>query len=325
MNRTDRLLAIVLELQSQGWQRAEDLAARFEITRRTVYRNMQALSEAGVPIVAVPGQGYSLAEGYFLPPLAFTPDEATMLLLGGDFVAQNFDAQYRAAVEAAGRKIEAVLPEKRRAEVREFQSAIRFIARTPQGAGPAEQRWLPAVRRAILERRSVRFTYHARASADPGASEPNSAGRPRQADPYGLANVGGAWYLVGYDHLRRGLRHFRLDRMEALALLDKTFQRPAGFQLDRTGGQAADDRPVLVRALFAPAAARWVREERSFFAVQEEQRPDGLLVTFRVRRERDLLQWLLGWGSQVQVLEPATLREQIAREAEALLRHHRPG
>jgi predicted DNA-binding transcriptional regulator YafY len=110
--------------------------------------------------------------------------------------------------------------------------------------------------------------------------------------------------------------------MDGLALLDKTFERPAGFQLDLR--ESADDRPIVVRALFAASAARWVREERSFFTVQEETRPDGLLVTFRLRHERDLLHWLLGWGSQVQVLEPASLREQIAQEAEALLSHHRP-
>jgi predicted DNA-binding transcriptional regulator YafY len=314
VNRTDRLLAIVLELQSQGWQRAEDLAARFEVTRRTVYRDMQALSQAGVPIVSVPGQGYSLAEGYFLPPLAFTPDEAVMLLLGGDFVAQNFDAQYRAAAQAAGRKIEAVLPEKRRAAVRDLQRGIRFIAGGSEAA--ADERWLPTLRRAILERRSVRFQYHARSAPE------SAAGWPRQADPYGLAHVSGAWYLVAHDHLRRDLRHFRLDRLESLALLDKAFQRPADFKLDLV--EPAGKRPIVVRALFSPAAARWVQEDRSFFAVREEPRPDGLLVTFRVRQERDLLQWLLGWGAQVQVLEPASLREQMAREAEALLRNHRP-
>ena len=321
MNRTDRLLAIVLELQASGWQRAEDLAARFEITRRTVYRDMQALSEAGVPVVAVPGQGYSLAPGYFLPPLAFTPDEATMLLLGADFVAQNFDAQYRAAVQAASRKIEAVLPEARRAQVREFQRAIRFIV---EAADPQEQRWLPAVRRAILEQRTVRFQYHARGSANdaPASDSLAAAARPRQADPYGLANVGGVWYLVGFDHLRHALRHFRLERMEGLTLLDKTFQRPADFSIAMD--ERPDERPIVVKALFAAAAARWVQEDRSFFAVAEELRPDGLLVTFRVRQERDLLHWLLGWGAQVQVLEPPTLRAQIAREAEALLRHHSP-
>ena len=315
MNRTDRLLAIVLELQAQGWQRAEDLAARFEITKRTVYRDMQALSEAGVPLVSVPGQGYRLAEGYFLPPLAFTPDEAVMLLLGADFVAQNFDAQYRAAAQAAARKIEAVLPEKRRAAVRDLQRGIRFVA---GGAEGARQQWLPALRRAILERRSVRFQYHARSSHEPAAGA--TSGRPRQADPYGLAHVNDAWYLVAHDHLRRALRHFRLDRIEALTLLDRTFERPAGFQLDLAA--PAGQLPLVVRALFTPAVARWAQEERSFFTVHEEHRPDGLLVTFRVRQERDLLQWLLGWGAQVQVLEPASLREQIAREAEALLKNH---
>src|SRR5215471_12100981 len=105
MNRTDRLLAIVLALQARGRQRAEDLAGLFETSRRTIYRDIQALSEAGVPLVAVPGQGYSLMEGYFLPPLSFTADEATMLLLGSDVMAQRFDASYRRAAQSAARKI----------------------------------------------------------------------------------------------------------------------------------------------------------------------------------------------------------------------------
>ena len=96
MNKTDRLFAIILELQARGQCRAEDLAAAFEVNKRTIYRDVQALSEMGVPVVAVPGQGYSLMEGYFLPPLRFTTDEATMLSLGSEFVAQHFDNQYRA-------------------------------------------------------------------------------------------------------------------------------------------------------------------------------------------------------------------------------------
>src|SRR5204863_8379629 len=129
MNRTDRLLAIVLELQGKGHQRAEDLAETFEISKRTIYRDMLALGEAGVPIVSIPGRGYSLMQGYFLPPLSFTTDEATMLLLGSDLMAQNFDAQYRAAAQSASRKIEGVLPEKLRSEVHYLQNSIRFVAR----------------------------------------------------------------------------------------------------------------------------------------------------------------------------------------------------
>jgi predicted DNA-binding transcriptional regulator YafY len=114
LNRTDRLLAIVLELQARGRQRAEDLAATFEISKRTIYRDMLALGEAGVPLISTPGHGYTLMQGYFLPPLSFTTEEATMLLLGSDYIGQNFDEQYQAAAQSASRKIESVLPERLR-------------------------------------------------------------------------------------------------------------------------------------------------------------------------------------------------------------------
>src|SRR5262249_21369000 len=127
MNRTDRLLAIVLELQARGKQRAEDLAATFEVGKRTIYRDIQALCEAGVPIISTPGQGYVLLEGYFLPPLRFTPDEALILLLGGDVMANSFDAEYRAAAQSATRKIAAALPEPLRDEVRSLQESIRYV------------------------------------------------------------------------------------------------------------------------------------------------------------------------------------------------------
>src|SRR5437588_903585 len=148
MNRTDRLLAIVLELQARGRQRAEDLAATFETSKRTIYRDIEALSEAGVPLVAVPGQGYSLMEGYFLPPLTFSADEAAMLLLGSDVMAGSFDRQYRAAAESAGRKIGAVLPEGLRHDVEALRASIMFLA----GRREAGTERLATLRRAILER-----------------------------------------------------------------------------------------------------------------------------------------------------------------------------
>ena len=106
------MLAIVLELQNNGEQRAEDLAATFEVSKRTIYRDIDALCETGVPIASARGQGYTLIEGYFLPPLNFTIDEALMLVLGADLSAQSFDAQYKSAAEMALKKIEAVLPQR---------------------------------------------------------------------------------------------------------------------------------------------------------------------------------------------------------------------
>ncbi len=317
MNRTDRLLAIVLELQAKGTQRAGDLAATFETSTRTIYRDVQALSEAGVPVVAVPGRGYSLMAGYFLPPVSFTTDEATMLLLGADYMARSFDARYRAAAQTAGRKIEAVLPADRRAEVRALQERVLFITTDPLD-DPADQALLGQLRRAIVEQQTVRFHYHARSAPD-GATTPSV----READPYTLIHVGRAWYLAAYCHLRADVRHFRLDRMAALTLLDRRFTRPASFTV--RSRDEDEGRTLVIRALFDHEVARWVREARSLFTVGEEETADGWLVTLAVRHEREVLGWLLGWGRHVRVLEPESLRWRLVAEAEAVLRHHRPG
>ena len=315
MNKTDRLLAIVLELQGKRWQRAEDLAGTFETSKRTIYRDIQALGEAGVPLISTPGRGYSLMEGYFLPPLSFSTDEATMLLLGSDFMAQNFDAQYRSAAQSASRKIEGVLPEKLRDEVRYLQSSIRFVAAQPRRDSP-EPQMLQQLRRAIIERVTVRFRYHTRHTQD-GKAEENQ----READPYGLVHFSAGWTLVAYCHLRHGLRNFRLDRMEDLALLSQTFNRPGDFKMQRPTNEH-ETRTLTVRALFDPEIARWVREARSYYTTCEEETPGGLLVTLQIRQESEILHWLLSWGRHVHILEPASLRQRLAEEVEGMLHNY---
>ena len=112
-----------------------DLAASFEISKRTVYRDIQALCEAGVPVIAEPGRGYSLVEGYFLPPLRFSADEATMLLLGADVMAQSFDAEYRVAAEDAARKAQEHGMKTLEVEVRGPGSGRESALRALQAAG----------------------------------------------------------------------------------------------------------------------------------------------------------------------------------------------
>lgn len=311
MNRTDRLLAIVLEIQAKKQIRAEDLAATFEVTKRTIYRDIAALSESGVPVVAIPGQGYSLVEGYFLPPLTFSSDEAIMLLLGADSVAQNFDAQYRTAAQSANHKIVAVLPDKLRQEVEYLQNSIRFVSLN----GPFERETLQQVRRAIIQCHTVRFRYHSR----PRDLQPSEASS-READPYALIHIGSAWLMSAYCHLRKDQRFFRIDRMEDLAVLDKTFKRPPNFKIQRRDER---DRTVVVKVLVDRETARWAQETPSFFQVAQEDTPDGLLITFTISQPGDILHWLLSWGSHVRVLEPDSLREILVREAEGTLKNHR--
>jgi predicted DNA-binding transcriptional regulator YafY len=318
MNRTDRLLAIVLELQARGRQRAEDLAATFETSKRTIYRDVLALGEAGVPIVSIPGQGYSLMKGYFLPPLSFTTDEATMLLLGSDLMAQNFDAQYRAAAQSASRKIEGVLPDKLRDEVHYLQNSIVFVARSPD-TPESEHRviLLQQLRRAIIQHSTVRFCYQSR-YAHEGQGEQTT----READPYGLVHFPSGWNLIAYCHLRQDMRNFRLDRMDRLEILSRTFQRPSDFVMRHDPERERDARSITVRVLFDHETARWVQEARSYYITSQEDTPEGLLVTLQVRHESEIIQWLLSWGQHAHVLEPESLRLRIVEEAAGMLRNY---
>jgi predicted DNA-binding transcriptional regulator YafY len=321
MNRTDRLLAIVLELQGKRWRRAEDLAETFETSKRTIYRDMLALGEAGVPVVSIPGRGYSLVEGYFLPPLSFSADEATILLLGADVMAQSFDAHYQSVTQSASRKILGVLSDTQRQTVESLRERIQFVSGGVRPDTAQQLEKLQLLRSAIVESRRVRFDYHTRYTTRIGAEISNVSAAPtRTVDPYSLAHVGATWYLTGYCHTRRGQRTFRLERIEGLTSLPEAFERPAALRLRPR--HVEESAQVTIRVLFTPEVARWVRESPSYFTLVMEDTPNGLHVTLAVRDLSEITQWLLGWGRHVRVLEPDALRHLLAEEAAAMLRAH---
>lgn len=310
MNRTDRLLGLILQLQAKACQRAEDLAAHFEVSKRTIYRDIEALCEAGVPVISTPGQGFSLVENYFLPALNFTADEATLLLLGVEVMEQSFDAELHQAAQSATAKIRHVLPELLQTQVQRTQDKILFIPRPT--LSPAEVDCLRQLRRAILRQQTIQFDYHARHSA---STEPVTM---RQDDPHRLVYVENTWHLIAYCHLRQDLRTFRLARIENLTLLPKTFA-PLTISLREREQQILAAREQVVRLLFAPEITRWVQEDPYYFITDKTETPEGLIVTLRVRRLEEILQWVLGWGRNVQVLEPASLRDLLIHETQAML------
>ncbi|MGO0059212.1 helix-turn-helix transcriptional regulator [Brevibacillus fluminis] len=319
MNRTDRLLAILLELQRQRNVRACDLADLFETSQRTIYRDMQALCEAGVPVVAVPGKGYALVDGYFLPPVAFSADEAAILLLGSRYVAKQFDEEYSRLAMTASAKIEAVLPEAVRKQTDRLCAGIALFESQPD-LRPDERETeekIRQLRRAILEEKRIAFTYSARYRQLARDEDVNTQ---REVDPYGLVHTNGAWYLVGWCHLRGDRRHFRLERIQSLTRLPQSFVRPDDFSFQ----QERKEQPVEVQLLFGAHLEAWVKEERSFFTVHEERREEGFYVRLRVRHEAEVLPWLLRWGGGVRVLAPESLRQRVLAEAQAVISANAP-
>ncbi|GIP28949.1 transcriptional regulator [Paenibacillus sp. J23TS9] len=315
MNRTDRLLAIVLQLQGRKVVRAEELAAQFETSVRTIYRDMQALSEANVPIVGAPGQGYSLMEGYFLPPVSFTASEAVTLLLGAEFVQKKLEPNYGIHAESARTKIETVLPERVRIEAEQVRGTMRLLSARESASSRNERMNLEILRRALLERRKVGFRYVKTRSGPDGKRE-----SIRVAAPYGLVHVQGAWMLVAACELRQDIRHFRLSRMTELEQLEVEYELPPEFQFEDY--KPPDDRGLEIILLADISIADRIRESDNYYIDALEEHSGGLRIKLRVRQIEEILSWVLSWGSGIRVQEPESLRTRVIEEAEKLLKRY---
>ncbi|KZE47947.1 transcriptional regulator [Brevibacillus parabrevis] len=315
MNKSDRLLAIVLELQRKRTLRAEDLAATFETSVRTIYRDMQALSEAGVPIIGSPGQGYSLMEGFFLPPVRFTAEEAVALLIGADLVEQAFDRNYGNSARDVQRKVEAILSHELLQEVSRIRSTFRLIHFGEQNLRKREKQYAELLHQAIMCRQKVRFRYKKHIPEPDGNRE-----SIRDVAPYGLVLTGGLWALLAYCDLRKDIRRFRLTRMDGLTMLADSFELPEHFSFEDY--KPPDNREWEVQPLVQSAISDQVKEEKSFYIEEMEEKPDGVLVKLRVRHLDEIFSWVLGMGAKALVLEPSSLREKIREEAGKLLKRY---
>ncbi|MFB6274081.1 MAG: helix-turn-helix transcriptional regulator [Salinibacter sp.] len=306
MTPSERWPAILLQLAPDAWTRAADLARTLGVSERTVYRDVQGMVEAGIPLQGVPGKGYRLPEDYLLAPVQLTTDEAIMLVLGSAYAAQNFGGRYQAAARAAQHKIEDVLSPEDRERVLALQGSVPLVS--PHVFGDStEDGLLRQVRHALVEERSLVATMA-------GADEASAS---RTLDPYGLVQQGTSWHVVGYGHDRDRVIHLRLERIDALDLTDDTFERPPSYGTPSDG--PADEPRRRVRVVFAAEVAASVQVAPSLTVTNREHLADDrLLLTLRVDHELDVMPWILSWGAHAQVLEPRALRERIAAEARAV-------
>jgi predicted DNA-binding transcriptional regulator YafY len=311
MTPSERWPAILLQLEPDAWKRAEDLARALGVSERTVYRDVQAMVEAGVPLQGVPGKGYRVPEDYLLAPVTLTTDEAIMLILGSAYAAQNFDGRYRAAARSAERKLDRVLPAEARERAFTLQGSVHLVPPSAFGT-PTEDGLLQRVRQALVEERTLEATT---ASGD-------GTETTRTLNPYGLVQKGASWYVVGYAPDRGRVAHLRLQEVEGLTLTDRTFQRPDSYRTPPNGPEPGARQTV--RLLFAAEVAPQVQVAPSLQVAEREHTSDGrLLLTLRVDHEGEVLPWLLSWGRHVRVLAPRRLQQRLAGEARALADQYR--
>ena len=306
--------ALLLQLRSDAWKRAVDLAQTLGVSERTVYRDVHALVEAGVPIEGVPGKGYRLPDDYLLSPVTLSVDEAIVLVLGSAYAAQNFDGRYHASARAAQKKLEERLSPKDRERALTLQGSVHLVPPSAFG-NPTEDALLRQIRRALLEERTLRITGPIGADGSSRTDgEAADEAAPVRANPYGLVRQDGTWYLVGYFHAAARVRHVRLDDIRRIETTDETFERPTGYRTDTEPSPPRPDRTI--RVIFTAEAAPAVQTGPSIHVEDSEQLSDGRLVlTLAVHHEREVMPWLLSWGTNVRVLEPLALRRRLAEEA----------
>jgi predicted DNA-binding transcriptional regulator YafY len=314
--RADRLLSILLLLQGGGRMTARALAQRLECSERTILRDMDALSGAGVPVIAERGVGggWRLLDGYQTKLTGLTATEIQSLFLARPPKLMA-DLGLKQASDAAWLKLQAALPIEMRAQAEFVRQRILVDAR---GWRDSAERItsLPLVLEALWRGRRLRFDY--------ATSTSGEAARQRIVEPLGLVARGSIWYLVADRDDQR--RTYRVSRIGSAEVLEEPSRRPPGFDLAEHWERAATEfRDKLPRFYATLVAAREALPRIRYYSRRvEEETDDGEHVRLRMRfdAEEEALQFALALGASVEVLEPAALRARVLSAAEALLRRY---
>lgn len=303
--RVDRLLGIVMYLLDRGKATGAELARHFETSERTVYRDIESLSMAGVPIQSLsgPGGGYSLAERYTLDRGFFSPDEVLSLLGAlGEIGRAAKDGKLKQAMD----KIQAIGAPRREGSGPPPLVVTPFPWGDSGGAG-AELSDL--LRSAIEERRVLRFSYLGMRGA---ATE-------REVEPFTLALGGSIWYLHGFCRLRGGWRLFRLSRMLDAAVTEERFCPDARLPAPPIWNSDPWGRERLMDITLRLEPGLHLAALDSFGASNISQAPDGSITAQMKWPESDPpIRYLLGFGPGLSVLGPESLRQELARAARAV-------
>ncbi|HYF94052.1 MAG TPA: YafY family protein [Symbiobacteriaceae bacterium] len=309
MNRTDRLMAIVWLLRTRTRLTAAQLGETFGVTVRTIYRDVEALCEAGVPVVALPGTdgGYELAPGYKVTPIAFRTDEVEALWVAGMAFAELRLPALNDSLRSALGKIMAMAAPDKVDQTRRLSEhfAVRLERR---GSEALQGEVFDLLRQAVLDRRTVSIAYTAISGE---TSE-------RLVAPERLLFQFGAWYIQGPDSRSGEYRTFRVDRISACRLTDDS---PPPAPAPETGAPAETVTPVRIH--MSAANARWYREH-PVFRWWEQTQCDGGTVQLQVPESGipSLLAALLAFGGQEVVLEPPWLIDQLLDCAKKAIAAH---
>lgn len=303
LKRFDRLVAILIQLQSKKIVKSQELVERFDVSLRTIYRDIKTLEKAGVPLYGEAGVGYSLVNGYRLPPVMFTQREANSFMAAEKLMQQLTDKEIRTHFQSAMYKIKSVLrgAEKDRVEALEQYISI-YSAR--QAFNDNVPQALNSLFDSMVEKKQVKLTYQTLRDAHPV---------DRNIEPVGVFYENQYWYILGYCHLRKDYRQFRLDRIHNITTIDQLFTRTHG-SVDEYRQQKKNLKTIEAKILVDKEVIHYLKYDRHFYGfVSEKTRPSGKVeMTFHIcKNDEGFARWLLMFGDYAEILQPQWLKSTV--------------
>jgi predicted DNA-binding transcriptional regulator YafY len=301
MNRIDRVSAILIQLQSRKVVKAQHIADRFNVSLRTVYRDIKSLEEAGIPLAGEAGIGYSIMDGYRLPPVMFTREEAIAFLTAEKLVEKMTDETNGRNYKSAMYKIRAVLRSAEKDLLEQIDNQIEVIKVNKHST--LEGNYTESILKAIAEKKVVSidyFSYYRRES------------NKRLVEPVGIFHLDHYWHLIGYCMLRNDYRDFRFDRISNLKITGEGQRREhlplKNYIEKRFSGRELH--PVTIA--IDEEACPYVGEQKYYMGyVSETRKGNEIEMNFMSASLEGFARWFIVIADRARIVEPEILRDKV--------------
>jgi predicted DNA-binding transcriptional regulator YafY len=303
MNRIDRLTAILIQLQSRRIVKAQEIADRFDISLRTVYRDVKALEESGIPVIGEAGMGYSIMDGYRLPPVMFTREEAMAFLTAEKLVEKLTDRNNSANYQSAMFKIRAVLRTSEKDFLETIDDHIEVLQARHVQAGNSDLNLHQTILRSIAEKKVVHIRYFSLYKQE--QSE-------RSIEPVGIFFLNNYWHLVAWCRLRQDYRDFRMDRIKSLTMTEEVFrqQHPSIRTYLKHWDRGCELTEVVMSV--EKKYVGYLGDQKYYYGLlHEKEEGDRIIMTFMTNSLEGFCRWFVMIGDRAAIHQPAELKTRI--------------
>ena len=313
MNRIDRLSAIIIQLQTRRYVTASNISERFGISVRTVYRDIRALQEAGVPIGGEPGRGYFIVEGYHLPPVMFTRAEAASMLTAEKLVEQLTDHSTTEHYNSAMFKIKSVLRDNEKHFLESIDNRVKVMYFRPEQSADFPNNLITDIQQAIAQKKVLNIAYF--------AVSRNEISENRQVEPIGICFYSFAWHLIAYCRLRKEMRDFRVDRIKKLTITEKDFELKSKHSIEAFFENYTKHEDIeIVTVRFKLKAFYAIGSSKYYFGlVKETIQPETAELSFACNDPAYIGRWLMGFGNDLLYVSSNNVRNFIRAKAQELI------